>query len=96
VSGIKESQYTERVSSLNETSVPSAVKASTLVRCFKPDLPVAGAASNASFTWPHQMVNASCPRFAMLTITTDAGLGHRFQEVNKTTAIAYRMLTYTC
>jgi hypothetical protein len=59
----------------------TAVKASRQARCVKPNVPLANAVHDGS-AWPHQKVNTSCPRFAMLTITTISGLGQRFQEVS--------------
>jgi hypothetical protein len=83
ISGIKQSQYTQSSGNLAQRSVSTAVKPSRHARCVKPDIPMGAAAYNDSTIWAHQVVNSSCPRFAMLTITTVSGLGQRFQEVSK-------------
>jgi hypothetical protein len=83
ISGIKQSQYTQSSGKLAQRSVSTAVKPLSHARCVKPDVPIGAAAYNNSTVWPHQVINSSCPRFAMLTITTVSGLGQRFQEVCK-------------
>jgi hypothetical protein len=82
ISGIISSKHTQPRRRHAQKSATTAMKSSRHARCVKPDIPIGGAEYNNSTLWPHQTVNTSCPRFAMLTITTAAGLGQRFQEVN--------------
>jgi hypothetical protein len=46
-------------------------------RCSMPNL-----TQTVNEMWPHQIVNTSCPRFAMMQLTAKAGLAHRFSEVS--------------
>jgi hypothetical protein len=47
-------------------------------RCVKPNIPVV---AHNSTSWPHQIVNTTCPRFALMNLNLHAGLGHRLGEV---------------
>jgi hypothetical protein len=47
-------------------------------RCVEPNVP---SILLNSTRWPHQIVNTTCPRFAMLKLNPHAGLGHRLGEV---------------
>jgi hypothetical protein len=82
ITAVEQSQYIELFSRLAESSTATLMKPARQARCTKPDVPVDHAGcTNSTTIWPHQKVNASCPRFAMLSITTVSGLGQRFQEV---------------
>jgi hypothetical protein len=49
-------------------------------RCIMPNIGHQSADSKAK--WPHQIVNATCPRFAMMRISVEQGLAHRYSEVS--------------
>jgi hypothetical protein len=84
ITAIKQSQYTQSSlrSRFAEAHTRAAMPSYSQARCVKPDVPVSSTAYTENTLWPHQVVNVSCPRFAMFTLTTSAGLGHRFQEVS--------------
>jgi hypothetical protein len=49
-------------------------------RCIMPN--IENAATDFDEKWPHQIVNESCPRFAMMQISVEQGLAHRYSEVS--------------
>jgi hypothetical protein len=45
-----------------------------------PDMENQTTDSNAK--WSHQTINETCPRFAMMQVSVEEGLAHRFSEVS--------------